>query len=74
VKLFQFADPGRAPLRKALLDGYGRRLTASEVDLLTRLRALHGLATCVWASEHGDVRGLKTGWRILDDAVDRWRD
>lgn len=73
VKLFQFASPDRAPLRRALLEGYGRRLTAPEVDLLTRLRALHGLATCVWASEHGDVRGVKIGWTILEDAVERWR-
>lgn len=74
VKLFQHADPERLPLRQALLEGYGRRLRPDEADLLDRLRGLHGLATYVWASSHGDQRGMKIGREVLSAAVERWRD
>ncbi len=73
VKLFPVADPERLTLRRALLDGYGRRLRPEEADVLDRLRAMHGLQTSVWAYDHGDTRGIRAGRAILENAVERWR-
>ncbi|MCB9682293.1 MAG: phosphotransferase [Alphaproteobacteria bacterium] len=70
VKLFQL--PGRVPTaaRAAFLQGYGRRLQGSELDLAERLRALHGLATWVWARDHADRRAAELGRRVLNDALE----
>lgn len=69
VKLFQHGGDDAPTRRQALLEGYGRRLGAGEGLLFDRLRALHGLATWVWSSDHGDARGVRVGRLILEDAV-----
>lgn len=72
VKLFPVPG-GRDGWRwKAFSQGYGKRLATHEVDALWRLRALHGLATWVWAAEHGDRARVQEGREILQACADAW--
>lgn len=65
AKLAFDAWTGRPELRDAFFDGYGRPPTPEETAGLHQVGLLHGLATLVWALEHGDRAAAETGRSVL---------
>ncbi|MCB9759749.1 MAG: aminoglycoside phosphotransferase family protein [Alphaproteobacteria bacterium] len=56
------------PVRVAVLEGMGRRLTPRERDALTVLRLLDGAQTLRWGLRHGERCFIDEGRRVLADA------
>ena len=66
VKLQTSAWVEDPSLRKAFLDGYGRRLEPADEQRLELLCLLHGLVTTTWAHRHGDRELSAQGRQIIE--------
>jgi Ser/Thr protein kinase RdoA (MazF antagonist) len=57
---------GRADLREAFFEGYGRTLSDVEERTLSCIGAVAALTTGLWSRAHGDEGFEQHGWRTLE--------
>jgi hypothetical protein len=56
----------RPDLRRAFLSGYGRELSAGELETLGCLAALDALSGFQWGIASNDEEVTRRGWRALE--------
>lgn len=66
VRLHQWDWQHDPELEEAFLDGYGRRLSDDDQQVLRSVAAVTALMTVRWAHEHGDAAFAQRGWQALE--------